>query len=175
MTRTFIHRYEPANESPAGDEVELTIQEIEAAGYQEMLQTSGARLTSWSILDALLQDGVVPFIFKQPLGIAREVKVAASGLFGRFIARAYLTRYKGLSFYGHLGTKKITLDSKQVLEIARKQNGDLPDWVACSAGLRDLTVAEAKRYSNPSGTRLAPDFRRHRTRSPRGHHQGRPD
>ncbi len=28
------------------------------------------------------------FIFKEPLGQAREVKVALSGLFGRFVARA---------------------------------------------------------------------------------------
>lgn len=73
MTRTFVHQFDPKNESPcAGADVELTVQQIEAAGYQEMLQTSGARLSPWSILDALLQQGVSPFIFKGPLGIARE-------------------------------------------------------------------------------------------------------
>lgn len=160
MSRTFIHRFQPSEEAPpgAGNEVELTVQQIEAAGYQEMLQTSGARLSSWSVLDALLQQGVSPFIFKQPLGIAREVKVAASGLFGRFVARAYLTRYMGLSFFGHLGTKKIKLNANQDLEISRKKGmkGDLPDWIACTAALGNLTVAEAKGCHDTGGpeTRL---------------------
>jgi len=71
MTRTFVHQFTPAHESPStGTEVEFTVEQIEAAGYQEVLQTSGARLGSWSILDALLQDGVTPFVFKQPLGVA---------------------------------------------------------------------------------------------------------
>ncbi len=160
MSRKFVHRFQPLEEAPpgAGEEVELTVQEIEAAGYQEMLQTSGARLTSWSILDALLQQGIPAFVFKQPLGIAREVKVAASGLFGRFVARAYLTRYMGLSFFGHLGSKKIKLNTNQDLEISRKKGmkGDLPDWVACSAALAKLTVAEAKGCHDSAGpeTRL---------------------
>ena len=33
-----------------------------------------------------------PFVFRDPLGKAREVKVALSGLFGRFVARAAPTR-----------------------------------------------------------------------------------
>jgi len=155
MTRTFVHQFEPKNEAPkgAGAEVELTVRQIEDAGYQEMLQTSGARLSSWSILDALLEQGVVPFVFKQPLGIAREVKVAASGLFGRFVARAYLTRYLGLTFFGHLGSKKIKLDATQEVEILRKKGtrGDLPDWVASSGGVNDLTVAEAKGCHDSGG------------------------
>lgn len=158
MTRTFVHQFTPAHESPStGTEVEFTVEQIEAAGYQEVLQTSGARLGSWSILDALLQDGVTPFVFKQPLGVAREVKVAASGLFGRFVARAYLTRYMGLTFFGHLGSKKIKLDAAEDLEISRKKGmkGDLPDWVACSGGLKKLTVAEAKGCHDAGG----PDMR----------------
>jgi hypothetical protein len=160
MTRTFEHQFEPSAELPkgTGSEVELTVKEIEDAGYQEMLQTSGARLSSWSVLDALLQDGVMPFVFKQPLGIAREVKVAASGLFGRFVARAYLTRYMGLTFFGHLGSTKIKLDASENLEISRKKGmkGDLPDWVACTEGLKKLTVAEAKGCHDAGGphTRL---------------------
>lgn len=50
--------------------------------------------TSYSALDdhidALLSPTGIgtPFIFKQPLGQAREVKGALSGLFGRFVTRA---------------------------------------------------------------------------------------
>jgi len=48
-------------------------------------------------LDALLAaTGTgTPFIFRDPLGHAPEVKVALSGLLGRFVARAYLERYMG--------------------------------------------------------------------------------
>ncbi len=69
-----------------------------------MLQTRGAAYGAWSILDALLAatGPSTPFIFKEPLGQAREVKVALSGLFGRFVARAYLERYLNLSIFAHL-------------------------------------------------------------------------
>ncbi len=154
-TKTFVHQFEPAHESPwRGSEIELTVQQIEAAGYLEMLQSAGANLGSWSILESLLQEGVPRFVFKQPLGLAREVKVAASGLFGRFVARAYLTRYMGLCFFGHLGSRKVMLDGNE-LEIARKKRspGDLPDWVACASGLANLTIAEAKGSHDPGGPR----------------------
>ena len=92
MTRTFRHEFDPPQEDPiAGqDDVELTVQQIEDAGLLEVLQTPGAALGSWALLDALLEptgDGT-PFVFRRPLGEAREVKVALSGLFGRFVACA---------------------------------------------------------------------------------------
>ena len=92
MTRTFWHDFHPPHLNPLhGWDVELTVQEIEDAGLREILQTPGAALGSWGMLEPLLQptgDGT-PFVFREPLGDAREVKVALSGLFGRFVARAY--------------------------------------------------------------------------------------
>ncbi|MEX2374520.1 MAG: hypothetical protein WD942_02910 [Dehalococcoidia bacterium] len=72
----------------------MDVSEIEDAGIREVLQTPGAAYGAWSILDALLAPtgAGTPFIFRQPLGQAREVKVALSGLFGRFVARAYQPR-----------------------------------------------------------------------------------
>jgi hypothetical protein len=96
MTRKFLHQFEPEALSPVpypGHEVELTVQEIEAAGILEVLQRTGARVGSWSLLEALLDPGTSQFLFRVPLGAAREVKVAVSGVFGRFVARAYLSRY----------------------------------------------------------------------------------
>jgi hypothetical protein len=156
MTRKFLHQFEPEALSPVprpSDEVELTVQEIEAAGIAEVLQRSGARVGSWSLLEALLEPGDSRFLFREPLGAAREVKVAASGLFGRFVARAYLTRYLKLAFFENLGTKEITLNKKLCLRICRapKTHGDLPDWVACSGGLGDITIAEAKGCHDKSG------------------------
>src|ERR1700720_4546917 len=110
MTRTFIHSFDPASASPiAGPTADLEVSEIEDAGIREVLQTPGAAYGAWSILDALLTPtgAGTPFIFREPLGQAREVKVALSGLFGRFIARAYLERYFNLSIFAHLGGRTI--------------------------------------------------------------------
>jgi hypothetical protein len=155
MTRKFEHRFDPAALSPVptpGD-VELTVQEIEAAGIEEILQRSGAKIGSWSLLDALLEPGDSRFRFREPLGAAREVKVAASGLFGRFVARAYLSRYFKLAFFENLGTKYVVLNKARRLEIRRKRGkrGDLPDWVACSGSLNNITVAEAKGCHDKDG------------------------
>jgi len=79
------------------------------------------------------------------------VKVALSGLFGRFVARAYLERYFGLSVFAHLTSNSLTLDGRRQVGIVRLARGDLPDWIACTAGLTSLTVAEAKGCHDRSG------------------------
>ena len=153
--RIFLHDFRPPPSSPvAGPDVQLTVQEIEDAGLLEVLQTPGAAFGSWEFLDALLQPGT-PFVFREPLGQAREVKVALSGLFGRFVARAYLQRYFGLSIFVHLGTPPIVLDSRRQIVIDRCEKGDLPDWVAYNSSRSNLTVAEAKGCHDPSGPKRA--------------------
>ncbi|RVI98120.1 hypothetical protein CN193_24825 [Sinorhizobium meliloti] len=151
--RTFIHSFYPPAYSPAGRTVGLTVSEIEDAGIREVLQTPGAAYGAWSMMDALLTatGPGTPFIFKEPLGQAREVKVALSGLFGRFVARAYLERYFGLAIFAHLGNRLLTLSGRRRIEIVRRLPGDLPDWVACAANLSSLTVAEAKGCHDPGG------------------------
>jgi hypothetical protein len=147
MTRTFLHSFDPPASSPvAGATVDLDVSEIEDAGIREVLQTPGAAYGAWSILDALLTPtgAGTPFIFREPLGQAREVKVALSGLFGRFVARAYLERYFSLSIFAHLGSRIIDLDRRRQIKVTRLSRGDLPDWIACASDLSSLTVAEAK-------------------------------
>lgn len=147
MTRTFLHSFDPPASSPvAGATVDLDVSEIEDAGIREVLQTPGAAYGAWSILDALLTPTGTgtPFIFREPLGQAREVKVALSGLFGRFVARAYLERYFNLSIFAHLGSRIIDLDRRRQVKVTRLSRGDLPDWIACASSLSSLTVAEAK-------------------------------
>ena len=95
----FNHTFDPASAAPAGAQVDLSLVEIEDAGLMEMLQTPGAALGTWSLFDALLQPGSTAFIFREALGKSREVKVAISGLFGRFVARAYATRYLGFTHF----------------------------------------------------------------------------
>ncbi len=154
MDRTFVHEFEPAAASPvAGNTAALAVQEIEDAGLKEVLQTPGATFGTWALLDRLLTSTGInsPFTFREPLGQAREVKVALSGLFGRFVARAYLERYMGLSVFAHLGRSRLTLDGSLTINIVRLVRGDLPDWVACASDLSKLTVAEAKGSHDPSG------------------------
>ncbi len=160
MTRTFIHSFDPASASPvSGPTVDLEVSEIEDAGIREVLQTPGAAYGAWSILDALLTPtgAGTPFMFKEPLGQAREVKVALSGLFGRFVARAYLERYFDLSIFAHLVSRSMDLDRRRHIEIIRLSRGDLPDWIACAADLSSLTVAEAKGCHDVGGPAKALD------------------
>lgn len=160
MTRTFFHSFDPPAASPvSGATVDLEVSEIEDAGIREVLQTPGAAYGAWSILDALLTPtgAGTPFVFREPLGQAREVKVALSGLFGRFVARAYLERYFNLSIFAHLGSRTIDLDRRRQVKITRLSRGDLPDWIACAADLSSLTVAEAKVCNDVGGPAKALD------------------
>jgi hypothetical protein len=154
VTRTFICSFNPRSKDPApGPTIELDVAAIEDAGIREVLQTPGAAYGAWSILDALLAPTGpgTPFIFKQPLGQAREVKVALSGLFGRFVAPAYLERYFSLSIFAHLGSRTVYLDRGKRARIKRLFRGDLPDWLACRSDLSSLTVAEANGCHDPGG------------------------
>lgn len=154
MTRTFIYNFTPPSLDPSpGATIALDVSDIEDAGIREVLQTPGAAYGAWSILDALLAPtgAGTSFLFRQPLGQAREVKVALSGLFGRFVARAYLERYFGLSVFAHLGNNVIDLDGRKQARIKRLARGDLPDWIACKSDLTSLTIAEAKGCHDPGG------------------------
>ena len=151
MTRTFKYEFVPPDADPVpGPQVELTVQEIEDAGLREVLQTPGAPISSWSFLGDLLESGD-PFVFHEPLGQAREVKVALSGLFGRFVARAYLERYWNFSVFLNLGHEPINLSAARKVSIVARQDGDWPDWLVCTGAFCDLTLAEAKGTHDQSG------------------------
>ncbi|MET4492041.1 hypothetical protein [Bradyrhizobium sp. LA7.1] len=160
MIRTFLHSFDPPTASPvSGPTVDLEVSAIEDAGIREVLQTPGAAYGAWSILDALLTPTGpgTPFVFREPLGQAREVKVALSGLFGRFVARAYLERHFNLSIFAHLGSRIIDLDRRRQVKVKRLSRGDLPDWIACASDLSSLTIAEAKGCHDVGGPAKALD------------------
>jgi len=102
MTRTFVYRFNSPPANPVqGSTVSLDVREIETASMLEALQTPGVPYNSWLALDPLLVPKRKEFRFRETLGRAREVKTALSALFGRFVARAYLTRHFGLSVFAH--------------------------------------------------------------------------
>jgi hypothetical protein len=126
--------------------VDLTVQEVEDAGLREVLQTPGVALGNWGLLNALLHPGSSHFLFHAPLGQAREVKTAVSGLFGRFVARAYATRYLGYSRFVHVTKPPMTLTGSMNGVLRRTPgvtSGDMPDWVTWGAGA-GLGIVEAK-------------------------------
>lgn len=160
MIRTFTHSFKPVSHDPIpGQALELTIQEVEDAALREVLQTPGTAYGNWSLLDGLLADTGAnsPFVFKEPLGHAREVKVALSGLFGRFIARAYLEKFFNLTVFAHVKHPAMTLDGRRSIRIRRLASGDLPDWIACRSDLTNLTIAEAKGCHDKPGPEKALD------------------
>ena len=150
MDREFQHNFSPSHESPFSGPARLTVEEIEDAGLLEIVQAPGAGFGHWRILDQLLTSGA-PFVFREPLGQSREVKVALSGLFGRFVARAYLTRYLDFQFFAHVTLDGVVLDGSLNLGVKRRLRGDLPDWIAAPADLATIAVAEAKGSHDPAG------------------------
>jgi hypothetical protein len=109
------------------------------------LQTPGAALGNWQILGALLDPSAASFRFLEPLGHAREVKTAVSGLFGRFVARAYATKYLGLTHFAHVRKPPMGLTGimRGELDRVRGKSGDMPDWVAWGPA-KGLAIVEAK-------------------------------
>ncbi len=155
MTRTFAHEFDPSHLNPIGPQVSLTSAEIEQAGILEVLQTPGALLMSGALLESLLSQTSGQFLFAQQLGRAREVKVALSGLLGRFVARAYLTRHHGYTFYGHLSSSTVVLDGGRRAQVIKNAPGDLPDWVVWKPPGRGLAIAEAKGSHDRQGPQSA--------------------
>ena len=142
----FAHRFMPAAASALGATVDLTVDEVEDAGLREVLQTPGVALGNWGLLSALLHPGSSEFLFRQPLGQAREVKTAVSGLFGRFVARAYATRYLGYSHFAHVSKPPMMLTGTMNGLLRRTPShpsGDMPDWVTWGARV-GLGIVEAK-------------------------------
>jgi hypothetical protein len=121
---------------------------------QEITQLSLNAAPFNLFLDGLLDSETTRFKWVSQLGQVRETRTALSGLFGRFIARAYLTRYHHFGYFEPIRSDAQLLSGWPSLQIRRKQGikGDLPDWiVAPYAGAANVAVAEAKGSHNTSG------------------------
>lgn len=154
MKRLFRHYCEPRGASTSDDEVELSPVQIADAGIREVLQAPGAALGSWKVFDALLARDTTAFRFHEPLGRSREVKTALSGLFGRFVARAYAEQYLNLQYFAHITGEDMPIDGLGYASIRRLGDGDLPDWVSWRFDQAMLAIVEAK-GSHESGSRLS--------------------
>ncbi len=153
--RQFHHDFSPAGQgTSAQNPIELTTDEIAQAALLEITQVSLTALPFDLFLDQLLVSNDGWFRWISQLGQIRETKTALSGLFGRFVARAYLTRYFGFSYFEPLKANTQMHIGWPNFAIARKAHytGDLPDWiVASSVGANTIAVAEAKGSYNKAG------------------------
>jgi hypothetical protein len=150
----FIHNFEPASGSTLGGTVDLPTRAVEDAGLLEILQSPGPTVGLWGLFEPLLDLASAEFRFVEPLGQSREVKTALSGLFGRFVARAYATRRLGLTHFTHVTAPPMRLSGPMRGELrrVRGRRGDMPDWVAW--GPRSgMAIVEAKGCHDRSGPR----------------------
>ena len=148
----FTHRFEPASADPVGATCTLSTVEIENAGLLEILQTPGAPVGHWGLFDPLLDPGNPDFVFRETLGKSREVKTAISGLFGRFVARAYARRYLNFAYFTHIHSPPLRLNGVSRAWIIRRprHRGDLPDWAVWSPR-SGMGIIEAKGTHAPAG------------------------
>lgn len=92
-SRRFHYSFSPWKEAPTSRRtIELTTSQIAKAALREIAQLSLSALPFDSFLNSLLVPSDAWFKWVSPLGRVRETKTAFSGLFGRFVARAYLIR-----------------------------------------------------------------------------------
>ena len=84
------------------------------------------------------------------LAESAELRRAYSGLYGRFVARALLTRHLGFTRF--LSLKRNGLKVQGSVEVKRTNGGDIPDWLAWDDRHSRFVLGEAK------GSLTARDF-----------------
>jgi len=151
--RRFNHVFFPPSQGTGGLKIiELTTTEIADAAIREIVQISLSAAPFDLFVDQLLIPSDIWFRWVSPLGQIRETKTALSGLFGRFVARAYLTRYCQFRYFEPIRSDTQTLSSWPNFTVRRVDNGDLPDWiVTTAAGANSIAIAEAKGSHNTNG------------------------
>ena len=150
--RTFVHRFTHASgHTTNSSALRLSPAEIATAALEEITQLSLNAVPFNLFLDGLLDPQTTRFRWVSQLGQVRETRTALSGLFGRFIARAYLTRYHNFGYFEPIRSESQLLRAWPSLQVRRKRGikGDLPDWiVAPYDGATNIAVAEARGSHN---------------------------
>jgi hypothetical protein len=157
--RRFNHSFFPPSQGTGNlSTIELTTTEIADAAIREMSQIALSAAPFDLLLDQLLVPADSWFRWISPLGQIRETKTALSGLFGRFVARAYLTRYCQFRYFEPIRSDTQTLAAWPNFTVSRVRDGDLPDWIITSAaGANSIAIAEAKGSHNTGGYRAPLD------------------
>jgi hypothetical protein len=152
--RNFEHRFSQEGNPDVFSQLSLSTADIAAAAVSEITQLALPSAPFGLFLDQLLAPNDPWFKWISQLGQVRETRTAFSGLFGRFVARAYLERHQRYQFFDPIRSDSQVLAGAPSLTVQRKQNtpGDLPDWVIARAqGANSFAIAEAKGSHNKAG------------------------
>lgn len=146
MTKTFRYIFSTAINPGVPTTISFSIAEIAGAAVMEIAQLSSASVAFGSFLSEITSSSSY-FEWSSRLGEVRETRTALSGLFGRFVARAFLAREAQCSKFWPITSKTmaIPIPSGAQLMPAPGTSGDLPDW-ACNSPLAPsgVIIAEAK-------------------------------
>lgn len=141
--------------APFAGGLDLDTNDIADAAIREITQLSLNASPFGFLLEELLVPGDPLFRWVSALGHVRETKTALSGLFGRFVARAYLETKQGYAHFAPIvdddqALSFTGLQARRVLDPGGAPvTGDRPDWaIGGSAG---VAIAEAKGTYNESG------------------------
>lgn len=157
--RYFSHAYfEDGVLIKEGLELPLTTLDVAEAAMREIVQLELSASPFDIFMTGLLDPSTDWFTWVAQLGQVRETRTALSGLFGRFVARAYLTRYEGFQHFEPIRGDLAALAAWPGLTLRRNGAGDLPDWIVSSGtGSGAVAVAEAKGSHNTAGPKAALD------------------
>ncbi|WP_343698958.1 hypothetical protein [Caulobacter sp.] len=166
MERFFSHAYfEDGVLQSGGQTLSLTTSQIAGAAMREIIQLELSASPFDIFMTDLLDSTTDDFRWVAQLGQIRETRTALSGLFGRFVARAYLTHHAGFQFFEPIQGNLATLDAWPDLTFHRDGKGDLPDWIVAPApGQGSIAIAEAKGSHNGAGPWAALDQARAQAR-----------
>jgi hypothetical protein len=136
----------------------LSTYDIAQAAMREIIQLELSASPFDIFMTGLLDPSTDWFTWVEQLGQVRETRTALSGLFGRFVARAYLTRYEDFQHFEPIRGDLAALGAWPGLWLKRNEAGDLPDWIV-SQGVETgaVAVAEAKGSHNSAGPKAALD------------------
>lgn len=157
--RFFSHAYfEDGALIHEGMALPLTTLDIAEAAMREIVQLELSASPFDIFMTGLLDPATDWFTWVAQLGQIRETRTALSGLFGRFVARAYLTRYEDFQHFEPIRGDLNALSAWPGLTLKRNGVGDLPDWIVShGVGTGSIAVAEAKGSHNSAGPRPALD------------------
>lgn len=136
----------------------LTTLDIAEAAMREIVQLELSASPFDIFMTGLLDPSTDWFTWVAQLGQIRETRTALSGLFGRFVARAYLTRYEDFHHFEPIRGDLTALSAWPGLSMKRNGVGDLPDWIVShGVGAGAVAIAEAKGSHNGAGPKAALD------------------
>jgi hypothetical protein len=137
-TRTLDYEFAPTALRPpslTGGTISLNTDTLGQIATLELSQTSPVIMGLGLAIYGLLQPGDQLWRWRDAgPGIGREVRRAMSGLFGRFVARWYLTTYHMAGAFVPIDRDEMTVHIPSIgswIRLSRRagETGDLPDWL----------------------------------------------